>query len=229
EAPEVVLEAGESGYEDEEEGDDEAESPEEARLKAEREARRRARIAKAAPEVAAAPPRPPRRRAAFLAHADRESIAAAVLLARETRLVEGIWIYPQQDLMTFFRGVATDLRDDTPIYVIGFVASPARDALQAASLYRDRLTWFDHHEWPPEDLEGLRAAIGSESVHVEPGAGSVLPLVLAHCTRRSRFSDKLVDLVTGRFSRHDYERWGRLWWWRLGELASRPGERRAEL
>src|SRR5690606_19612095 len=107
--------------------------------------------------------------------------------------------------------------------------SPARDALQAASLYRDRLTWFDHHEWPPEDLEGLRAAIGSESVHVEPGAGSVLPLVLAHCTRRSRFSDKLVDLVTGRFSRHDYERWGRLWWWRLGELASRPGERRAEL
>src|SRR5690606_4284349 len=123
-----------------------------------RAARRRARIAKAGPEVAAAPPRPPRRRAAFLAHADRESIAAAVLLARETRLVEGIWIYPQQDLMTFFRGVATDLRDDTPIYVIGFVASPARDAIRAASLYRDRLTWFDHHEWPSEDLEGLRAA-----------------------------------------------------------------------
>ncbi|HEY8493066.1 MAG TPA: hypothetical protein VIN04_04185, partial [Myxococcota bacterium] len=101
------------GVEDEEEDEeDEDESPEEARLREEREARRRARIAKAEPEPTP-PPRPPRRRAAFLAHADRESIGAAVLLARETRLVEGIWIYPQNDLMTFFRGVATDLREDT--------------------------------------------------------------------------------------------------------------------
>ncbi len=215
----------EPGFEDEE---DEEESPEDARLRQEREARRRARIAKVEPEVVA-PPRPPRRRAAFLAHADRESIGAAVLLARETRLVEGIWVYPQADLMTFFRGVATDLREDTPICVIGFTASPARDTLQAASLYRDRLTWFDHHAWPPEDLERLRAAIGTEAVHVEPGAGSVLPLVLATCERRSRFSDKLVDLLAGRFTRHDWERWGRLWWWRLGELAGKSGERRAEL
>lgn len=197
-------------------------------MRQEREARRRARIAKTDP-VVAPPPRPPRRRAAFLVHADRESIGAALLLARETRLLEGIWIYPQADLMTFFRGVATDLREDTPICVIGFTASPARDTLQAASLYRDRLTWFDHHDWPPEDLEGLRARIGADAVHVEPNAGSVLPLVLSLCTRRSRFSDKLVDLITGRFSRHDWERWGRLWWWRLGQLMAKPGERRAEL
>jgi hypothetical protein len=143
--PEIEEEIGEPAFEEEEE---EEESPEEARLRQEREARRRARIAKVEPEVTP-PPRPPRRRAAFLVHADRESLGAAVLLARETRLVEGIWVYPQADLMTFFRGVATDLRDDTPICVIGFTASPARDTLQAASLYRERLTWFDHHDWPP--------------------------------------------------------------------------------
>jgi hypothetical protein len=216
-------------YDEEPQEEEEEESDEEARLREEREARRRARIAKVEPEPPAPPTRAPRRRAAFLAHADRESIAATLLLARETRLIEGIWIYPQADLMTFFRSVATDLREETPICVVGFTARPARETLQAASLYRDRLTWFDHHDWPPEDLEGLRAAIGGEAVHVDPAAGSALPLVLEHCARRSRFSDKLVDLLTGRFSRHDYERWGRLWWWRLGELAGRPGERRAEL
>lgn len=224
--PEVEPELPEPGFDDEEEVE---ESPEEAQMHREREARRRARIAKTEPEVPPPAPRPPRRRAAFLAHADRESIGAAILLARETRLIEGIWVYPQEDLMTFFRSVATDLREDTPICVIGFAASPARDTLQAASLYRDRLTWFDQHDWPPEDIEGLRAAIGADAVHVDPTAGNVLPLVLASCTRRSRFSDKLVDLLTGRFSRHDWERWGRLWWWRLGQLATRPGERRSDV
>lgn len=224
--PDLEPEVAEPGFDDEEEVE---ESPEEAQMHREREARRRARIAKTEPEVQAPAPRPPRRRAAFLAHADRESIGAAILLARETRLIEGIWVYPQEDLMTFFRSVATDLREDTPICVIGFAASPARDTLQAASLYRDRLTWFDHHDWPPEDIEGLRAAIGADAVHVDPTAGNVLPLVLASCTRRSRFSDKLVDLLTGRFSRHDWERWGRLWWWRLGQLATRPGERRSDV
>jgi len=223
-----VEETAEPTYEDEEEPDEE-ESPEEARLRREREARRRARIAKTEPEPSAPPPRAPRRRAAILAHADRDSIGAAVLLAREIRLLEGVWIYPQADLMTFFRSVATDLREDTPIYVIGFTASPARDTLQAASLYRDRLLWYDHHEWPPEDLERLRGAIGAEAVHVDATAASPLALVLSGSSRRSRFSDKLVDLLTGRFTRHDYERWGRLWWWRLGQLGTRPGERRAEL
>ena len=68
----------------------------------------------AAPEEAAAPTRP-RKRSAILAHADRNSVMAAVLLARDIRLVEGIWVYGQDELMTFFKSVATDLRDDAPI------------------------------------------------------------------------------------------------------------------
>lgn len=171
----------------------------------------------------------PRGRAAILVHADRQSIAAAVLLARDLRQIEGIWVYPQEDLMTFFRGVATDLRDKTPIFVIGFAAKPARESIQAAALYRGRLVWFDHHNWPPEDLGALKEAIGPEYTRVEPGAGSTLPLVLPECSRRSRFSEKLVDLVTGRFTHHDFQRWGRTWWWRLGEIAKKTGERRSDL
>ena len=149
------------------------------------------------------------------------------MLARDLRLVEGFWVYPQADLMTFFRSVATDLRSETPIYLVGFTATPARDTIGAAALYAGRIAWFDHHDWPPEDLESLRLAIGKENVHVQPGAGSSLPLVLDVRSRRSRFSDKLVELVTARFSLHDHERWGRVWWQRLGELASRPGDKRA--
>jgi hypothetical protein len=230
EAPELNVDV--PRYEDEEE---EPES-ELDRIRHERERRRRERAQDAA---AAAPAESgeeraeerglPRGRVAIVAHADRESVVAAVLLAREMRQLEGLWIYPQEELMTFFRGVATDLREDTPIYLLGFAAKPARDAIQAANLYQGRLVWFDHHEWPPEDLGAMRAALGDSYTQVRPGAGSVLPLVLPHCTRRSRFSDKLVDLVTGRFSSHDFQRWGRLWWWRLGQLAAKKGERRAEL
>ncbi len=225
------LEVPEPIYEEEEGEEGEPESEEDRLMRREREQRRRARLAKGdpEPEQLRPPPRPPRRRAAVLAHADRESVAAAVLLARELRLIDTIWIYPQAELMTFFRNVATDLRDDTPIVVVGFTASPARETLQTASLYRDRLVWYDHHEWPPEDLEALRSAIGADSVHVDSAAGSALAVVLAGCTRRSRFSDKLVDLLTGRFSTHDYARWGRLWWSRLAQLAAKPGERRQEL
>ena len=42
--------------------------------------------------------------------------------------------------------------------------------------------------------------------------------------RRSRFTDKLVDLAGGRFTQHDYERWGRLWWWRLGQAIEKTGD-----
>ena len=171
----------------------------------------------------------PRRRGAIVAHADRDSLVAALLIARDIRMVEGLWVYPQSELMTFFRAVTTDLREDTPIYVVGFTPSPAPDVLQAAALYRDRMMWFDHQEWPPEDLQGLRDTIGADAVHVAPGAGSTLPPVLELCSRRSRFTDKLVDLVAGRFSQHDYERWGRLWWWRLGELCQKTGDHRAEI
>ena len=211
-------------YEDEDskdEGDDQAD-----KARKDRELRRRARVAKAEPE----PPRAPRRRAAFVAHADRVSVLTAVLLARDVRLVEGFWVYPQEDLMTFFRSIATDLRDETPIFLVGFNASPpARDTIQAASLYRGRLHWFDHHGWPPEDLESLRSSIGEDAVHIDVGADSSLASVIAERTRRSRFSDKLVELVTGRFTQHDYERWGRLWWHRAGEIAKKRGERRADI
>jgi len=231
-APDVpdFVEEPEPSYDDEEEGEEETD-PERERMRRERELRRRARIAKAAPlpepERPAKPPRP--RRAVIVAHGDRDSLAAATLLARDLRLLEGIWVYPQRDLMTFFRGVAPDLREETPIYVIGFMASPARETIQTASLYRERIFWFDHHEWPPEDVEALREAVGREAVHVAPHTRSSIPLVLSTFTRRSRFSDKFVDLMTGRFTQHDFERWGRVWWSRLEAAAARPGDRRAEL
>jgi len=210
------------------------------RLRMERERRRRAQLAASPPVLsgetdpderaaAAAEPELPRGRAAILAHADRRSILGALLLAREVRSIEGLWIYPQSELMTFFRGVATDLRGNTPIYVVGFEAKPSHDALQAAALYRGRLAWFDHHVWPPEDLHAMRHALGASMVHVTPATESVLPAVLTLCGRRSRFTDKLVDLLNGSFTQHDWERWGRLWWHRLGELGKRPGDHRADL
>ena len=96
---------------------------------------------------------------------------------------------------------------EAEVYLIGFTPSPARDVLQSAALFSGRLTWFDHHEWPPEDLEAVRQITGDENLHVTPGAGTSLPAVLEQSTRRSRFSDKLVDLATARFTQHDFERW----------------------
>ncbi len=209
-------------YDDEEEGDEGDPDADRARRAADQ--RRSARVEKPF-EVPA-----PRRRAAFLAHADPISVLSAIVLARDVRLVESFWVYPQADLMTFFRSVATDLRDETPMFLVGFAASPpARDTLQAAALYRGRLDWFDHHDWPPEDLVALRETLGAEHVHVQPGAESSLAAVIAQRTRRSRFSDKLVELITGRFSQHDYERWGRYWWQRARDIAGRAGDRRAEV
>jgi hypothetical protein len=58
-------------------------------------------------------------------------VLSAIVLARDVRLVESFWVYPQADLMTFFRSVATDLRDETPMFLVGFAASPpARDTLR---------------------------------------------------------------------------------------------------
>ena len=49
----------------------------------------------------------------------------------------------------------------------------------------------------------MRETLGSENVHVTPGAESSLSDVLSLRTRRSRFSDKIVELATGRFSQGD--------------------------
>ena len=196
----------------------------------ERDVRRAARKSEVAElPVAVEPPRPPRRRAVIVAAADRDAVTSAVLLARDVRLLKGVWVYEQAELMNFFREVMPDIEEDVPIHIVGFVPSPAAEVLQAAALYRDRLSWYDHHEWPPEDIFALRQAIGEEAVHHAPGAGSTLPLVLATSTRRSRFSDKLVDLACGRFTEHDYERWGRVWWWRLGGIANKSGDVRSDI
>jgi hypothetical protein len=175
------------------------------------------------------PAAPVRRRAIIVSADDRDSLLSAVLLARDVRLLKGIWIYSQADLMNFFREILPDSPEDLPIYIVGFVPYPAVDILQAASLYRDRITWFDHHEWPPEDVFAMQQAIGQEAVHHTPGVGSSLPVVLATGSRRSRFSDRLIDLAGARFTEHDYQRWGRLWWSRLGEIAKKSGDVRAEL
>lgn len=213
-------------YEDDEEASDEDGGSDDARLEAEK--RRRAK--KGADDESEGDDRPaPRRRSAIVVHADRDSVLAAMLLARDIRQLDGIWVYPQSELMTFFRSVATDLRDETPIFMIGFSPSPARDVVQAASLYRGRLTWFDRQPWPPEDRMALAEALGEDAIHGGEENDSCLPLVLETCSRRSRFSDKLVDLATGRFTQHDFERWGRLWWWRAGEIASKSGDIRADL
>ncbi len=213
---------------------DEEPLTESEQLRLERERRRLARMATHGkkeraeegdeePDTADEPDGLPRGRPAILAHADRQSLIAATVLARDVRNVEGVWVYPQDELMTFFRGVATDLRENTPIFVIGFSAKPSRDAIQAAALYRGRLVWFDHHEWPPEDEGAMAEAVGAGRLYLTPGAEGPLAPVLSQCKRRSRFSDKLVDLATGRFTQHDYERWGRLWWKRLGDLAAQSG------
>ena len=220
-APPVVPDYDDDDGEEEEPGD---------KWMAEREVRRLARAKQGAParEPVAddAPKVLARRRSAIVAHADPDSVMAAILLARDIRMLEGFWVYPQEDLMTFFRGVATDLRPETPIYVVGFPAKPARDTIQAASLYSDRLVWFDHHDWPPEDLESLRQTLGAECVEIEPASGSSIPGVLARRQRRSRFSDKLVELATGRFTQHDFERWGRVWAERIRNIAKSPGDQR---
>ncbi len=171
----------------------------------------------------------PRKRSAILVHADPDSLFSAILLARDIRQLEGLWIYPQAELMTFFRSIATDLREDTPIFLVGFSPSPAHDVIQASALYRGRLTWFDRAEWPPEDRFALGDSIGTDAIHGGDGIDSSLPLVLETCSRRSRFSDKLVDLATGRFSQHDFERWGRLWRWRIGEIAAKSGDIRSDV
>ncbi|MBJ22381.1 MAG: hypothetical protein CL933_23465 [Deltaproteobacteria bacterium] len=215
-------EGGEISYDDEEEVEDEGDS---SVARANRDSRNRARGGEVEDEGRSQP----RKRSAILVHADPDSLLAAILLARDIRQLDGMWVYPQEELMTFFRSIATDLRDDMPIFVVGFSPSPAHDVIQASALYRGRLTWFDRQAWPPEDLAALRQSLGADAIAGGEGLDSTLPLVLETCGRRSRFSDKLVDLATGRFTQHDFERWGRLWRWRIAAIANKSGDIRGDV
>lgn len=215
--------ASEPSYDDDDDDDDD---PSSRAAREARESRRRARRGGGDDDD----DRPAqRKRSAILVHADPDSLLSAVLLARDVRQLDGMWIYPQEELMTFFRSIATDLRDDTPIFVVGFTPNPAHDVIQAASLYRGRLAWFDKQVWAPEDLHMMKDTLGADAIHGGDGLDSTLPLVLETCTRRSRFSDKLVDLATGRFTQHDFERWGRLWRHRAVEIASKHGDIRGDI
>jgi hypothetical protein len=77
--------------------------------------------------------------------------------------------------------------------------------------------WFDAHDWPIEDVEALRDAIGHDSVVVSDDAATPLVPVLEACERRSRFTDKLIDLSGRRMSEADMNKWG----YRLVGLLSR--------
>ena len=54
----------------------------------------------------------------------------------------------------------------------------------------------------------LRAALGRDSIVIEEDASSPLGAVSEVTERRSRFTDKLVDLSARRLSESDMQKWG---------------------
>ncbi|MFQ5515671.1 MAG: hypothetical protein ACE5FG_14755 [Myxococcota bacterium] len=175
----------------------------------------------------------PRRRnprAAIVAHADFDSILAALVLARDRRSVVSFRVLRQDDLMDFFRGPANDLAENVDLLLVGLMAQPTPiEVIQTAELFRGRLQWFDHHDWPIEDVERLRDAIGRNSILFEPGAASSLAAVVKVTERRSRFTDKLIDLAGRRLSESDMIKWGYRVVGLLKRLAANPGEARQEI
>ena len=142
-------------------------------------------------------------------HNDADSILAALVLARERRHIVFFYVCGQDELMDFFRGKATDVDENSDLLVVGFSAAPLpRETIATAEFYRGRLQWFDHHAWAIEDLEALRDAIGHDSVSIVEEAASPLIPVLDVAERRSRFTDKLVDLLARRLSENDMGKWG---------------------
>ena len=158
----------------------------------------------------ATPERPTRRaRAAIVVRNDPGAVLAALILARERRSIEAFWVCPQEGLLDLLKGRATDVGENADLLLIGFTAEPvARETIEAAEVFRDRLQWFDHHVWPIEDLERLRDAVGRDSIFiVDEGAGP-LAAVSQVTERRNRFTTKLLDLSAGRLPEKDMERWG---------------------
>jgi hypothetical protein len=164
------------------------------------------------PDEPAAPAPPPRRRrnkAAIAVCNDPGSILTGLVLARERRNIPFFYACAQHELMDFLRGKATDIDEQTDLILVGFTAQPVpSETLAAARVYGQQLCWFDHHEWPVEDLERLREAIGEDAVFIADGYASPLALVQETTERRSRFTDKLLDFSGRRLSESDMEKWG---------------------
>ncbi|HXX47467.1 MAG TPA: hypothetical protein VEN47_04505 [Myxococcota bacterium] len=188
----------------------------------------RERAAPSEPE--APPPRARRARAAIVVRDEPESILAALVLARDRRTIVSFRTLRQESLMDFFRGPATDIPENVDVLVVGFTAQPRpKEVLDSAELFRGRLQWFDHHEWAIEDVERLRAALGRDSILIANDAASPLAAVTQVTERRSRFTDKLVDLSARRLSEGDMQKWGYRVIQLIQRMAQSPGEHRAEI
>ena len=171
-----------------------------------------------------------RSRAAIIVRDEPDSVFAALVLARERRSVVSFRVCPQDGLMDFFRGPATDIPENTDVLLVGFTCHPhPTDTLNTAELFRGRLRWFDHHEWAVEDMERLRRAIGEEATLIVEGAASPLAAILRTAERRSRFTDKLVELSARRLAEGDMEKWGYRVMGLVDKMATKPGEYRNEI
>jgi len=116
------------------------------------------------------------------------------------------------------------------LLLVGLTAQPTPyEVIQAAQLFRGRLEWFENHSWPIEDIERLRDAIGRESIVFDPDAVSSLAPVVQVTQRRSRFTDKLIDLAGRRLSEADMEKWGYRVVGLLQRLVEQEGEHRSEI
>ncbi len=171
-----------------------------------------------------------RARAAIVVHADPESILAGLVLARDRRSTTNFWVYKQAELMDFFRGPANDIQDNVDILLVGYTLQPVpQEIISSAQLFRGRLQWYDYHDWPPEDLSRLREALGSDSViHMENAAGP-LATVLEVTERRSRFTDKLVDMIGSRLAESDMEKWGYRVAGLVKRMSNKSGDYRVEV
>ncbi len=215
-------------------GDDETEAPEEA-PEAAASAPEPAEEAEEGEEPAAEEPpvEPPRRRrarAAICVSDDPEAILAALVLARDRRHIPFFHVCPQAELMDFFRGRATDLDDNSDLLLVGFTTAPiARETIATAELFRGRIQWFDAHEWAVEDAEALRDAIGRDSVVLVEGASGPLAAVIEACERRSRFTDKMVDLSARRLAEGDMQKWGYRLIGLIEKLSASTGDHRTAI
>lgn len=181
--------------------------------------------AEAVPE--AEPARRRRSRAAIVVRNAPDSILAALVLARDRRNIVSFRVIAQDALMDFFRGPATDIPDNTDLLLVGFSAQPTpREIIDAAELFRGRLEWYDHHEWPVEDAERLRQAIGRDAFLLVEDGSSALPAIVASTERRSRLTDKIVDLAGRRLSEPDMRKFGYRLMGLVKRLAASPGEHR---